>query len=107
MCCLDNLISLLWKFESYTSITHKKRREFLIFQQRFNDFNSLLSKVKEGHLHTCTDDISCSCKEFIRSTPKEMINEIIDTIAVPYAMNFGRLVYLTQYSTCKYCIHTE
>lgn len=113
MCCLDNLEFLMGLFATFVTTTHLKRREFFAIQKKFGLHKKLLSEMREGHLGTCSKLCNnekkieeCFCKEYIKSTPKELITEIVDTIAVPYAMRIAPMAYLNRYTDCRYCSHS-
>jgi hypothetical protein len=91
MWCLNNLLAILSVFERFVSVTHTKRKEFFVIQKRIKHFTLEMSKIREGHLKTCIIEKNkvCKCKEYIYTTSKEIINDIVDIIEVPYAMNFG------------------
>lgn len=105
MCCLNNLKSLLSVFERFVAVTRIKRNQFLDVQTKANFIVYMIEHVKDGHLEPCTREEMCECKEYIYKAPKDLVDEIIDIMAVPYAMNFGSFHYIDRYTTCKYCTH--
>lgn len=105
MCCLNNLKTLLGVFERFVFVTHTKRREFLLIQEQTNRIAHEFAHIKDGHLESCTREETCDCKAYIYNAPKDLVDEIIDIINVPYCMNFGPFHYINRYTTCKYCTH--
>lgn len=93
MCPLRNLIHLLDSFKHFVDVSQTKSEEYESCRRRFNEYLDLVKYRKDGHLNTCSNfgkepSTECDCHDYMYNTPLRMIQEIVDSIAVSYMINF-------------------
>lgn len=90
MCPLSNLIHLLDSYEHFTKVTNTKFKEYVSCRLRFNEYMEKVGNVRNGHLLTCKNsgESKNCCKEYLYNTVPVLIDEVLETIAVPYIINF-------------------
>lgn len=93
-------------FVMYNIDDYTIRVRFYKFQLRIGQYIDDINNRREGHLPKCSDASICSCKEYIHDTVKSLIHEVVETLAVPYA------IYVPYHlshcdkrcNICSYCI---
>lgn len=88
MCPLSNLIYLMDSYKQFTKVTKTKVEEYNSCRVRYEEYLTTTVSVRDGHLVTCPRKDEYCCREYLYNTVPSLIDEILESIAVPYIINF-------------------